>query len=158
MNASTNRTRGFLPPGCRGYPITKRTCRKPDLRAVHFRNARQRYPDSFVNTGRLRRSKARTRLLRNAPGLKLTCYAAIHLTGAWVVMPIRWKARAIGLLVLVAITRGDLVAQSTSVPTMTLPVDETQLFRRIAFVHEQILVQQGPLALAYPRWIPGEHD
>ncbi|HTF62303.1 MAG TPA: hypothetical protein VK638_06270, partial [Edaphobacter sp.] len=22
MNASTNRTRGFLPPGCRGYPIT----------------------------------------------------------------------------------------------------------------------------------------
>jgi hypothetical protein len=60
-------------------------------------------------------------------------------------MPIRWKVRAIGLLVLVAIARGDLVAQSTSVPTMTLLVDETQAFRWIAFVHEQIRVQQDPL-------------
>ncbi len=40
---------------------------------------------------------------------------------------------------------------------MTLLVDETQAFRRIAFVHEQIRVQPGPVALAYPRWIPGEH-
>ena len=40
---------------------------------------------------------------------------------------------------------------------MTLLVDETQAFRRIAFVHEEIRVQPGPLALAYPRWIPGEH-
>lgn len=70
---------------------------------------------------------------------------------------IRWKVRAIGLLALVAIGRGDLAAQSTSVPTMTLLVDETQAFRRIAFVHEQIRVQPGPIALAYPRWIPGEH-
>ena len=31
MNASTNRTRGFLPPGCRGHPIHQRTCRKPDF-------------------------------------------------------------------------------------------------------------------------------
>jgi hypothetical protein len=46
-----------------------------------------------------------------------------------------WKVRAVGLLVLVAIARGNLAAQSTSVPTMTLVVDETQAFRRIAFVH-----------------------
>ncbi len=72
-------------------------------------------------------------------------------------MLIRWKIPAIGLLVLVAIAKGDLIAQSTSVPTMTLLVDETQAFRRIAFVHEQIRVQPGTVALAYPRWIPGEH-
>jgi hypothetical protein len=72
-------------------------------------------------------------------------------------MPVRWKVRAIGLLVLVAITKGNLTAQSTSSSTMKLLVDETQAFRRIAFVHEEIRVQQGPLALAYPRWIPGEH-
>jgi predicted metalloprotease with PDZ domain len=70
---------------------------------------------------------------------------------------IRWKVGAIGVLSLATIARGDLSAQSTSVPTMTLVVDETQAFRRIAFVHEQIRVQPGPLALAYPRWIPGEH-
>jgi predicted metalloprotease with PDZ domain len=72
-------------------------------------------------------------------------------------MPIRWKVCAIGLLALVAVDRGDLAAQSASAPTMTLVVDETQAFRRIAFVHEQIRVEPGPLALAYPRWIPGEH-
>ncbi len=72
-------------------------------------------------------------------------------------MPIHWIARTIGLVVLVACARGNLAAQSTTVPTMTLFVDETQASRRIAFVHEEIRVQQGPLALAFPRWIPGEH-
>src|ERR1700736_4047979 len=75
----------------------------------------------------------------------------------WRIMPIRWKIPALGLLVLCAITKGDVIAQSTPVPTMTLLVDETQAFRRIGFVHEEIRVQPGPLALAYPRWIPGEH-
>jgi predicted metalloprotease with PDZ domain len=72
-------------------------------------------------------------------------------------MPARWKARAIGLLFLLTITRGNLASQSASAPTMKLLVDETQAFRRIAFVHEEIRVQQGPLALAFSRWIPGEH-
>jgi hypothetical protein len=72
-------------------------------------------------------------------------------------MPIGWKGPAIGLLVLVCSAKGDLAAQSTSAPTMKLIVDETQAFRRIAFVHEEIQVKPGPLALAYPRWIPGEH-
>ena len=48
-------------------------------------------------------------------------------------------------------------AQDTSAPAMTLIVDETQAARRIAFVHEEIRVRPGALALAYPRWIPGEH-
>jgi Peptidase M61 N-terminal domain len=72
-------------------------------------------------------------------------------------MPIRWMVGAAGLVVLVAIARGDLAAQSASVPTMTLLVDETQASRRLTFVHEDIRVQQGPLTLAFPRWIPGEH-
>ncbi len=48
-------------------------------------------------------------------------------------------------------------AQSASAPNMTLVVDETQAARRIAFVHEEIRVRPGSLALAYPLWIPGEH-
>jgi len=47
-------------------------------------------------------------------------------------------------------------AQQTK-PTMTLVVDESQAPRRIAFVHEEIQVQPGPLSLSYPMWIPGEH-
>jgi predicted metalloprotease with PDZ domain len=48
--------------------------------------------------------------------------------------------------------------QDTSAPpAMTLIVDKTQSARRIAFVHEEIGVRPGALALAYPRWIPGEH-
>jgi predicted metalloprotease with PDZ domain len=42
-------------------------------------------------------------------------------------------------------------------PGISLLVDETQEARRIAFVHEEIHVRPGPLALAYPKWIPGEH-
>ena len=48
-------------------------------------------------------------------------------------------------------------AQTESAPAMTVVVDETQAARRISFVHEEIRVQPGGLALAYPRWIPGEH-
>lgn len=48
-------------------------------------------------------------------------------------------------------------AQNALAPAMTLVVDETQAARRIAFVHEEIRVRPGSLALAYPRWIPGEH-
>jgi predicted metalloprotease with PDZ domain len=63
------------------------------------------------------------------------------------------------VLVLAAMTAvaTNASAQDTSAPVMTLVVDETQAARRIAFVHEEIRVQPGNLALAYPRWIPGEH-
>jgi hypothetical protein len=51
----------------------------------------------------------------------------------------------------------SVLAQDVSMPAMTLLVDETQAARRIGFVREEICVRPGPLALAYPRWIPGEH-
>jgi predicted metalloprotease with PDZ domain len=62
-------------------------------------------------------------------------------------------------LVLVAITTVATSAQEQdkSAPAMTLVVDETQAARRIALVREEIRVRPGSLALAYPRWIPGEH-
>src|ERR1700684_2328797 len=63
------------------------------------------------------------------------------------------------VLTLIATTGGATCAsaQDPSAPAMALVVDETQAARRIAFVHEEIRVQPGALALAYPRWIPGEH-
>ena len=62
-------------------------------------------------------------------------------------------------LALIAITSLAMraAAQDATTPAMTLVVDETQAARRIAFVHEEIRVRPGTLALAYPRWIPGEH-
>jgi predicted metalloprotease with PDZ domain len=60
-------------------------------------------------------------------------------------------------IALAFVTSACAQAQSPSAPRMTLLVDETQAARRIAFVHEEIRVAPGKLALAYPRWIPGEH-
>ena len=59
-------------------------------------------------------------------------------------------------LIVVTVATGAL-AENSSPPAMTLTVDETQAVRRIAFVHEEISVRPGTLALAYPRWIPGEN-
>ena len=67
--------------------------------------------------------------------------------------------RALPLAVLVA-TAGIATcarAQTSATPVMTLVVDETQAARRISFVHEEIRVRPGSLALAYPMWIPGDH-
>ncbi|HEY0308736.1 MAG TPA: hypothetical protein VGB94_11295 [Acidobacteriaceae bacterium] len=66
-------------------------------------------------------------------------------------------ATAMTLLAAAILITGTLGAQKSSGPTMTLVVDESQAYRRIAFVHETIRVRPGALALAYPRWIPGEH-
>src|SRR3984885_15014305 len=62
-------------------------------------------------------------------------------------------------LALIAITgvASSASGQDASAPAMTLLVDETQAARRIAFVREEIRVRPGPITLAYPRWIPGEH-
>jgi Peptidase M61 N-terminal domain len=57
----------------------------------------------------------------------------------------------------VAMTAVAASAQDKSAPAMLLVVDETQAARRIAHVHEEIRVRPGMLALAYPRWIPGEY-
>src|ERR1700756_5441841 len=48
-------------------------------------------------------------------------------------------------------------AQSNLSPVMRLVVDETQASRKLVVVHEEIQVGPGALALAYPKWIPGEH-
>src|ERR1700730_14240995 len=42
-------------------------------------------------------------------------------------------------------------------PAVTLSVDASDAPRRIFHVHESIPVTPGPLTLAYPKWIPGEH-
>ena len=65
------------------------------------------------------------------------------------------KCLLLGLIAMTAGATGALAEPSA--PVMTLLVDETQAARRIAFVHEEISVRPGPLALAYPRWIPGEN-
>ncbi len=66
------------------------------------------------------------------------------------------KCLLLTLMAMAAIAASTF-AQDTSAPAMTLVVDETQAARRIAFVHEEIRVRPGALALAYPRWIPGDH-
>jgi hypothetical protein len=65
------------------------------------------------------------------------------------------RSLAVALLAMTAAT--SVNAHDTFAPAMSLVVDETQAARRIAFVHEDINVRPGTLALAYPRWIPGEH-
>ena len=57
------------------------------------------------------------------------------------------------MLVAAVAARGQKAAE----PVMTLVVDETQAARRITFVHEEIRVRAGDVALAFPKWIPGEH-
>ena len=50
-------------------------------------------------------------------------------------------------------------ATSTPYPgTLTLRVDTTDLDRRIFRVRETVPVQPGPLTLAYPKWLPGDHS
>jgi predicted metalloprotease with PDZ domain len=60
-------------------------------------------------------------------------------------------------LAILVFTVAGANAQEGSPPVMKLLVDESQAARRIAFVHEEIRVRPGALALAFPRWIPGEH-
>jgi predicted metalloprotease with PDZ domain len=56
-----------------------------------------------------------------------------------------------------AVVAAGALSLDTASPAVKLVVDETQAARRIAYVHEEISVRPGPLELAYPRWIPGEH-
>ena len=63
----------------------------------------------------------------------------------------------VGVLLAFAAVAAGAAGQSNPAPTMTLFVDESQAPRQIAFVHEEIRVRPGVVALAYPKWIPGEH-
>jgi predicted metalloprotease with PDZ domain len=87
--------------------------------------------------------------------LQLLCYAPI--SGADQRMHIVRKTTAILSLAVGTFAAAPLRGQGNTHPAMTLTVDETQAFRRIAFVHESIHVRPGVLELAYPRWLPGEH-
>ncbi len=49
------------------------------------------------------------------------------------------------------------VAEPAYPGTLTLKVDLSDSARKIFAVHETIPVKPGPLRLAYPKWIPGEH-
>lgn len=72
-------------------------------------------------------------------------------------MVVRQSPKYLVLVILAVGTNLSVRAQTASAPAMTLVVDETQAARRISFVHEELDVQPGALALSYPRWIPGEH-
>jgi predicted metalloprotease with PDZ domain len=75
-------------------------------------------------------------------------------------MGMRLARQTLLLALLVAIVGIVTCARAQNAPApaaMTLVVDETQAARRIAFVHEEIRVRPGSLALAYPLWIPGDH-
>jgi predicted metalloprotease with PDZ domain len=61
------------------------------------------------------------------------------------------------LVAIVGIVTCARAQNAPAPPVMTLVVDETQAARRIAFVHEEIRVRPGSLALGYPLWIPGDH-
>lgn len=78
------------------------------------------------------------------------------LSAKYVAVAIAAMAAAWAIGGLAAISRGAQ-ARNQPAPMMTVVVDETQAARRIAFVHEEIQVKPGMLALAYPKWIPGDH-
>ena len=60
-----------------------------------------------------------------------------------------------GMLVVLAVAVVPVVrAQSGPI---SLTVDTTQTPQKILHVREVLPVQPGPLALCYPKWIPGEH-
>jgi predicted metalloprotease with PDZ domain len=71
------------------------------------------------------------------------------------VVRLLWRSMVFGLpaLALALVTRAG--AQS---PTpMTIAVDASEVTRGLLHVRETIPVAAGPLTLAYPKWIPGEH-
>jgi predicted metalloprotease with PDZ domain len=71
---------------------------------------------------------------------------------------IRFSTRLACILALVAcVAPASAQAQNAAPATMSLIVDETRAAQRFVTVHEEINVQAGPLELAYPKWIPGEH-
>jgi predicted metalloprotease with PDZ domain len=67
------------------------------------------------------------------------------------------RSMLIGVFLAMVVLHLNGFAQSEASPAMSLVVDESQAPRELAFVHEQIQVRPGPLDLAYPKWIPGEH-
>jgi predicted metalloprotease with PDZ domain len=63
-----------------------------------------------------------------------------------------FRSVSAGVIALIALS---LRAQNA--PAVTLAVDASDAPRRIFHVHESIPAAPGPVTLAYPKWIPGEH-
>jgi len=61
------------------------------------------------------------------------------------------------LALLFSLVVGILGLQAQTRPPITLEVDATQAPQQIIHTHMVIPVSPGPLALYYPKWIPGEH-
>jgi predicted metalloprotease with PDZ domain len=59
-----------------------------------------------------------------------------------------------GILILLAVVP---LARAQAGPAIALTIDTTQTPQKILHVREVLPVQPGPLALCYPKWIPGEH-
>jgi predicted metalloprotease with PDZ domain len=68
----------------------------------------------------------------------------------------RRRVVLLGILVILAIAFGPL-ARAQAGSAISLTVDTTQTPQKILHVREVLPVQPGPLALCYPKWIPGEH-
>ena len=62
------------------------------------------------------------------------------------------------LLVFAAVLGSTLPqALAAQAQPIRLSVDASDIARRIVHVREVVPARPGPLALAYPKWIPGNH-
>jgi predicted metalloprotease with PDZ domain len=63
----------------------------------------------------------------------------------------------IKFLIVLTLLVGGARLEAQSAPPIRLAVDATQAPQKILHARMQIPVQAGPLTLAYPKWLPGEH-
>lgn len=61
------------------------------------------------------------------------------------------------LLALLPLTPELLAGSERSQPPLKLEIDARQILAKVQHAHLVVPVRPGPLALAYPKWLPGEH-
>jgi predicted metalloprotease with PDZ domain len=66
-------------------------------------------------------------------------------------------AAMVAALILAWVAGATSTARAAAVPTLTLAVDATEAPRGLLHARLTIPVKAGPLALSYPKWLPGEH-
>jgi len=74
-----------------------------------------------------------------------------------IVRPLLRAASAAGAFLLAAAAPAALQAPTDRSVRLTLDVDARDVLRGIQHAHIVMPVRSGPLTLAYPEWIPGEH-
>ncbi|MEX2317617.1 MAG: hypothetical protein WD669_10735, partial [Pirellulales bacterium] len=67
------------------------------------------------------------------------------------------RSLAVLLLTAVMIAASNREARTQSSATISLAVDAREAPRNLLHARMTLSVQPGPLALAYPEWLPGEH-